>query len=112
MVAFVYRTVSTSCFYLLLKQSPNIFLSFLLRRWSPVVMRGAYQADAGEKENGTQHAVHHQAFDLPFGTAGLHKDDGKIDEPGNTEQGKDDSKNTLYVHTNALPVWLQMACQQ
>jgi hypothetical protein len=84
--------------------SPNIKISIPLRRWPSVVIRGANKTDAGKKEDRTQDAVYHQAFDLPFGAAGIHKDDGKIDEPGNTEQGKDDSENTLYVHTNAFPI--------
>ena len=74
-------------------------------------MCSAYQADAGKKEDGTQHAVHHQAFDLPFGAAGVHKNNGKIDEPGNSEQGKNDSKYTFDVHTTSLPGILQKACQ-
>ena len=85
-------------------------ISFLLRRWPVVVMRSAYQADAGKKEDGPQHAVNHQAFDLPLGAAGIHKNNSKIDEPGNTEQGKNDTKYTFDVHITSLPGILQKAC--
>jgi hypothetical protein len=84
----------------------------LISGWRPaVVMRRTDEAYAGEKENSTEYAVNNQALDLPGRAAGIHKDNGEIDQPGNAKQGKDDAKYTFDVHTIALSGVLQKPCQ-
>jgi len=61
------------------------------------------QANAGEKENAAQQAVHNQAFDLPR-SACLHKHNGTVDKAGNAEDSEDDTKDFFCTHVGVYPV--------
>lgn len=68
-------------------------------RWPGVVVGRLDEIDTGKEEDRSQQSIHNQAFYLSLGATGFHKNDGKIDQSGNTQYGENYAEYTLYIHT-------------